>query len=406
MSPRATHGFASLLAAIGLIPALAHAQLHGTLATSDVAVDLRAAAEAPQLLELRAASGPQWVNTVSEKLPTSIERGRARIPVEWRLMRELSSVRPGRVMFVYESPKPHLRLTWVWQARAKFGPLEHRVIIDNLTGGEYRLAPMDSLRLQLRIPAQTPLVHFYVDKGAGEPTANGTHEVSASEGYHWTGWSTTFAHPVPGRPREIIPYEAVFLPRKDGRGWYAGIEFSGRTRLTLRRAGDRLSSVLGLDPQPGPVVTRLAPWGRLETPTVFLGTFARGPDGAGNQLRPWVRAVLGSAHTCGHGVIFAFHGSDTAQPEHRFPLSGLNARTTYRLHFEDGTSPDTTVSGQQLMTSGLRVVLRYSLSSELVFISARQPGRGDPAVRSSEAGRCATTQRPRVSRLRQVAHSR
>ena len=73
----------------------------------------------------------------------------------------------------------------------------------------------------------------------------------------------------------------------------------------------------------------------------------------------------------GQGVIFAFHGSDTAQPEHLFALSGLQARTTYHLHFEDGTSTDTTVSGQKLMTSGLQVVLREPLSSELIFISAR-----------------------------------
>ena len=293
---RATHGL-GLLLAIGLIPIPAHAQLRATLSTSDVAVDLKAGAEAPQLLGLRPASGPRWVNTGSERLPTSIERGRERIPLQWRLMRQLSAVQSARVTFVYESRQPHLRLIWEWRARAKFGPLEHRIIVENLSGSDYWLAPMDSLRLQLRTPAQTQLVHFYVDKGAGEPTAVGTHEVSASEGYRWTGWSTTFSHPVPGKPREIIPYEAVFQPRQAGRGWYAGIEFSGRTRLTLRRAGDQLSSILGLDPDPGPVVTRLAPRGSFEAPTVFLGTFSGGPDGAGNQLRPWVRAVLGSPHT-------------------------------------------------------------------------------------------------------------
>ena len=77
---RATHGL-GLLLAIGLIPVLAHAQLRATLSTSDVAVDLKAGAEAPQLLGLRPASGPRWVNTGSERLPTSIERGRERIPL-------------------------------------------------------------------------------------------------------------------------------------------------------------------------------------------------------------------------------------------------------------------------------------------------------------------------------------
>lgn len=297
MIRRAAHAFLPLLA-FGLVPLLAQAQLRSTLATSDAAVDLRAGAKAPQLLMLRAAAGgPPWVNTVPVSLPASVERKGERIALEWRLVRKLSSVRPGRVSFVYESPRPHLRLTWEWRARAGFGPLEHRIVIANLSASEYWLAPMDSLHLRFRVPAGVRLVHFYVDKGGGRPTALGTHEVSVTEGYRWTGWSTTFSHPVPGRPREIIPYEAVLRPQKDGRGWYAGIEFSGRTRLTLRRAGARLSSILGLDPDPGPVVTRLAPHGKFETPVVFLGTFSGGADGAGNQLRPWVRAVLGSAQT-------------------------------------------------------------------------------------------------------------
>ena len=271
--------------------------MRGTLATSDVAVDLDAGATAPQLLGLLPAGGPQWVNTVPGELPVSIERGGKPVPLEWRLVRKLSSVAPRRIVFVYESRHPHLRLEWQWQARAPFGPLEHRITVENLSGSEYWLAPPDSLLLGWRIPPRAQLTHFYVDKGGGKPTAQGTHEVNVSSDYGWTGWSTTFSHPVPGRPREIIPYEAVFQPEEGGRGWYAGLEFSGRTRVTLRRMGDHLDAALGLDPQPGPVLTRLPPGGRFETPAVFLGAFSGGPDGAGNQLRPWVRAVLGSAST-------------------------------------------------------------------------------------------------------------
>ncbi|MGA2539532.1 MAG: alpha-galactosidase, partial [Terracidiphilus sp.] len=80
-------------------------------------------------------------------------------------------------------------------------------------------------------------------------------------------------------------------------GWYAGIEFSGRTRISLARNGDSLASVLGLDPDPGPFTTRLAPGETFETPTVFLGAFTGGPDGAGNQLRSWVRTALGNPRT-------------------------------------------------------------------------------------------------------------
>ena len=289
-------GSVSLLA-IGLFPSFAHSQLRGTLATSDLAVDLKAGTMAPQLLRLRPAGEPQWVNTISEELPVAIERDGRQVPLQWRLVRKLSSVTARRIAFVYESRRPRLRLTWEWRARAPSGPLEHRITVDNLSGRQFWLAPPDSLRLRWQVPRRARLTHFYIDKGAGKPTARGTHEVSISSDYGWTGWSTTFSHPVPGRPREIIPYEAVFQPQEGGRGWYAGIEFSGRTRLTLRRAADHLSASLGLDPQPGPVLTRLPPGGKFATPAVFLGAFSGGPDGAGNQLRPWVRAVLGSAQT-------------------------------------------------------------------------------------------------------------
>jgi alpha-galactosidase len=55
--------------------------------------------------------------------------------------------------------------------------------------------------------------------------------------------------------------------------------------------------VLGLDPEPGPFRRRLTAGESFETPIVFLGAFNGGPDGAGNQLRPWIRAVLGNPLT-------------------------------------------------------------------------------------------------------------
>ncbi len=53
----------------------------------------------------------------------------------------------------------------------------------------------------------------------------------------------------------------------------------------------------GLNPAPGPYRTRLPPGGSFATPTIFLGAFAGGPDGAGNILRRWVRAVLDNPRT-------------------------------------------------------------------------------------------------------------
>ena len=238
-----------------------------------------------------------WSNSADEPLPPSVEVNGVTVPLRWQLKSELGHADPHHVVFVYESDQPHLRLRWEWEARADFGPVEHRITIQNLSGDEIWLPMVDSLRLDWRTAPARELRNFYVEKGADIPSAEGTHLDSIVEGYNWTGKSTTYAHPAPGEKREIIPAEIVYRAEGPQSGWYAGIEFSGRTRISLERNGDSLKSVLGLDPEPGPFKTRLEPGETFETPTVFLGAFDGGPDGAGNQLRPWVRAVLGNPLT-------------------------------------------------------------------------------------------------------------
>ena len=71
-----------------------------------------------------------------------------------------------------------------------------------------------------------------------------------------------------------------------------GVEFSGRTRLTLERDSKSLRGAVGLNPDPGPFRTRLKPHETFDTPTIFVGAFSGGIDAMGNVLRPWVRQVL------------------------------------------------------------------------------------------------------------------
>ncbi|MFC5863668.1 glycoside hydrolase family 36 protein [Acidicapsa dinghuensis] len=150
---------------------------------------------------------------------------------------------------------------------------------------------IDSLHARWALSSGKEWQNFYVEKGADTPSAVGTHLESIGEGYRWIGSSSTYARPHKDQPREIIP--AIFVFDRDTQaGWYAGIEFSGRTRISLERQGNNLDSVLGLNPEPGPFRTRVTPGDHFVTPTVFLGAFDGGPDGAGNQLRPWVRQVL------------------------------------------------------------------------------------------------------------------
>ena len=272
------------------------------LATSDVRIDLEAGGRAPRLLRL-ADAGPsevsarEWLNIAAETLPANVEVHGKDAPVTWRLAPNSGSADAHRVVFVYESQHPRLRMSWQWEARANFGPVEHKITIENLTDGEIWLPMVDSLAIDWKLAPGTALWNFYVEKGADTPSATGTHLDEIDDGYRWTGRSTTYARPEAGQAREIIPAEFIYGRAGPHAGWYAGIEFSARTRISLQRSGDTLKSTLGLDPEPGPFRTRIRAHSCFETPTVFLGAFHGGSDGAGNQLRPWVREVLNNPLT-------------------------------------------------------------------------------------------------------------
>ena len=100
-----------------------------------------------------------------------------------------------------------------------------------------------------------------------------------------------------GEAAKSYPTRQFFSRAITAQAGTQGSSLAGERVMTLDRTSHDLHSQLGLDPEPGPALTRLPAGGAIESPTVFLGAFAGGPDGAGNQLRPWVRAVLGSPRT-------------------------------------------------------------------------------------------------------------
>jgi alpha-galactosidase len=273
------------------------AERTASLQSSDTILQLHAGLSMPQLLTITSRSGCAWYNGSPEALIKSVQVDGHETPIDWKFNEGASRIEAHRIAFVYESESPHLRLTWDWEARAAFGPIEHQIHIQNLSDRELWLPLQDSLQFNLSAKPQVHLEEIYIEKGASTPSDVGTHRVDVPIGYKWQGTSSTYAHPKANEPREIIPW---FLLQESGgskEGWYIGIEFSGRTQLSIARTSESLRGSAGLNPDPDPFRTRLEPGGTFDTPVVFLGASKGGPDATGNVLRRWVRTVLGNPLT-------------------------------------------------------------------------------------------------------------
>jgi hypothetical protein len=284
-------------------PVLAAGTSELTIRTADTMLAFEAADSAPRVLSLRHPSGTVWNNRSAEQLIPFVEVNGQLVQTDWRLDSGATHADASRVSLIYQNASPHLRLKWKWQARADFGPIEHQISIENLDNQELWLPLQDSFQFDFQLEPSTAIEQLYVEKGDGSPSDIGTHLVQVASGYKWTGTSSTYAHPKPHEPREIIPWFLVENASNQKDGWYVGIEFSGRTRLNLERAQDSLKGAAGLNPDPAPFRTRLEPGATFESPMVFVGASRGGPDEAGNVLRRWVRAVLGNPGTWSNPTI-------------------------------------------------------------------------------------------------------
>ncbi len=274
--PRFAPSLALLVGCAALCAAGADpASPRGTIATAETVIVVEAGEHAPRVVTLALRGAPAWKNARDETLPEQVEIQGAPQAVAWRLDRSASRFEPKDIQIVYFADSPRLKAVWRWRARADFGPIEHSVSIQNLGHEPVWLPLLPSLRFDWGIDPKVALRRFWVEKGADIPSSEGTHLDTLADGDRWQGASSTYAIPEPNRPREMIPYLLVDEPGAERRGWYVGVEFSGRIRMSLERAGASLRGEAGLDPQPGPYRTRVPPGGSFETPRHFCRRISR-----------------------------------------------------------------------------------------------------------------------------------
>jgi alpha-galactosidase len=267
------------------------AQNLASLKTAETKLRFEAGLHTPRLSSLQ--NGTEVLENRSIRtLVQSVEIGGESLPVVWNFNASESRSDNKIVSFIYDSDSPRLRLTWEWGVRSEHGPIEHQVRIENRDSGEVLLPAQNSFTFDFKILPTDAFEQLYVEKGADTPSGIGTHLDQIGDGYRWEGYSSTYAQARPGDPREIIPYTLVERSLGVQTGFYVGIEFSGRTHMTVARTSDSLRGEVGLNPEEGEFRTRLKPGEVFETPRIFLGSTHGGPDATANVLRHWIREVL------------------------------------------------------------------------------------------------------------------
>ena len=290
--------------------------------SADTRLELQANENSVRLLSIASKNGSRWRNSLDESLPSSVIYQSKRVPLRWHYNSVLSSksgLNEKRCDFIFESSSPHMVARSEWFARDAGGPIEHRVVVENHSGKEYRLPFFDSLHCQWQLPAGKRITQTFIDKGAGRPTEIGTHILAVPNTYSWNGFSSSYGEdPNAGRPFEIIPWtllqeenaanesndptneskdpnaatEANAPGMTLGGGIYLGIESSARCRLRLNRKNELLETSAGLDFDSNTSPTRLGPGASFETPTIFIGAAEGDLDSCGNNMSRWVKNVL------------------------------------------------------------------------------------------------------------------
>jgi len=272
-----------------------------TVASDDTSVTVAVIDGRPAVTSLICKPGGfDWVGGPVGAMPIplidSAEVGGTQTPLSWRPLEDVEAGAAGIRVLKFVCDRPALELHSIWEAHRGPGPVEHRMVIYNRGTRAVLLPVQSSLELTMNIPRQSKLEQWWVDKGAGTPTPDGTHhrEIAPGERSLLRCWPS-------GRdqPRDPIPWTAV-ENAAGRRGWYAGIEYTARVEMDIgadeaKEASETraLNVRLGLErDEQVPFFTRLLPGESFEVPPAFIGCYEGDVDDGANRLRRWVRANL------------------------------------------------------------------------------------------------------------------
>src|ERR1019366_3096251 len=123
----------------------------------ETAIAVEAGEHSPRLTTLTARGATAWKNRADETLPEQVEVHGGAQPVVWRLDRSASHFESRQIQLVYVTDPPRLKVVWQWRARASHGPIEHTILIQNLSNELVWLPLQPSFRFDWEVDPEAAL---------------------------------------------------------------------------------------------------------------------------------------------------------------------------------------------------------------------------------------------------------
>jgi hypothetical protein len=264
-----------------------------SLSTEDTIIRVGVKNNRPALFQLNSTETRwNWASSPTEMplINHAYIRGEKQA-IQWEFKNVVVEEKNGtKIILNFRTSKPEMELSSFWQARPGPGPVEHGIIIRNLSKDEIQIPLQKTFDFKLLAPIKHQMECWWVEKGNGAPTLLGTHREILFDGYYFYKPSTPYCA-APGA--DMIPWAAI-QDRKALHGFYMGIESSGQVCINISVDGPPLVLDIktGIDDAYVEYRSRIPAGGIYETPVCFIGCFKGDVDDGANRLHRFVETHL------------------------------------------------------------------------------------------------------------------
>ncbi len=245
------------------------------------------------ILLKKLAAGEEGWNWAGEGSPVLLleqyQLGDVNRPVKWKFVsaKIKSDATTKTVTAIFSDEEAKLTLKSLWTSHSGPGPIEHTIEVTNEGKSTVEIGYCSSLDMLLKMPVET-VQHWWAEKGAGQPSKEGTHITKIEKDFYHKGVSMPYLG-----GNEPIPWQCVDAMGKYG--FYTGIESTGcvmqRAKLEQERS---LRVILGIYPKltEQGMLAKLEPKEVYTFPTVFVGCYKGDIDDGCNRLHRWTERWL------------------------------------------------------------------------------------------------------------------